>query len=112
MVDWEIPTIVIKEAEHGLRKIERAAQTSKKYQDHQKAYYDLITNNNSSPQSYWSGVYLLLRDDNEERVQLISKIFEHTITKNKLSHYEAVEMILTFIQEIEYYIPVENYFEI
>lgn len=108
---WQIPISIIENAEKDLQNLELAVEKGAKFKQHSK-YYKIFTNYNATPEEFWSAIYKQIRDDNEKRIQIISKIFKYTIEKNKLSHYEAMEMILTFVQQIEYYIPKENYFEV
>lgn len=108
--DWKAPSKIIDDALDDLKDIENAVKTKKKYNKHNK-YYDTITNWSASAEDFWTAVYHLARNDNEDRVELVSKVLKHAIDKNELSRSEAVSMILTFIQHIEYYIPEELYFQ-
>jgi hypothetical protein len=111
---WEVPQNVIQEAEQDLINLENIAKYGYEEDDNSSGnvkYYKTITNDWSSPEEFWSAVYKVIRNDNEGRVKLISDVLKNAIKKNKLTSYDALNMILPFIQNIYYEIP-KNYFEL
>ncbi len=108
---WKIPDDVLNDANRRLRRLEETTRNRTRYKEYSK-YYRTLTNYNSTPEEFWSAVYKLIRNDNEEKVKIISDIMRYAIQKNELDSMQSIEMILSFVQEITYYIPKENYFEV
>jgi hypothetical protein len=112
LATWKVPVSVINNAIIELNQLKDVVTTRRRNKKYDKYYKALTDNYKGNYEVFWDAVYKAMRDDNEDRVEIISRIFKYAIKKQNLSTNQAVEMILNFVQNIEYYIPEELYFEV
>lgn len=115
LADWKISDRIFYRAEQDLTNLEEVSKfgvfADREYEIKYDNYFKVITDNYASPEAFWDAVYKIMRDDNEERVQIISNIFKYAINENHIEKGEAILMIIAFIQYINYQIP-NNFYEI
>lgn len=60
----------------------------------------------------WYDLYFFLLSKNKERIKGISETLKKKATEKGLNYMETAEMVVTMVQNIEYYRPIETNFDI
>jgi hypothetical protein len=114
--EWRIPKDLIYEAMEELTELEEITLSGNITNQEltngdNKELYQTLIDRWTTPEKFWEAVFKLIKIDNEQRVELISNVFQYAINKHNLSSNEAIDMVTSFVQHIRYQIP-SNYFEI
>ncbi len=113
---WKIPKKIVQEAMDDLKELEQIAMNGnitnpEQISSENRDLYNKIIDNWVTPEEFWEATFKLIKIDNDERIKVISDIFNYAINIHELDRNDAIEMIVGFVQNIKYQIP-QNYLEI